>query len=337
MTGFGRTGTLFACEQAGIAPDIMCLAKGLTGGGTAAGRHPGDARKSSRRIIPPTAATPFSIPVPSPPIPSPAPRRGPIWKSGGPNRCGSASPRWAALQEERLAPFRDDPRFASVRRLGTIAALDLKVPDPGYLAGIGLELMALFPGAGRLAAPPGQHHLCHAALLRHGGGTRFGVCCHRRGRGEIRVTGVAPAANDPVKRSFERPMPIKPLHLVMAAAAAAVLAPVLNMPPASAGDLDKEIPAAASRSGQHGGQAKSRCWRAAASGASRACSSMSKASPRWWPAIPAATRKPPRYMRVSTGTTGHAESVQITFDPKQVTFGQICCASISRWRMIPPR
>ena len=32
MTGFGRTGTMFACEQADIAPDFVCLSKGITGG-----------------------------------------------------------------------------------------------------------------------------------------------------------------------------------------------------------------------------------------------------------------------------------------------------------------
>ncbi len=31
-TGFGRTGTMFACDQEGISPDLLCVAKGLTGG-----------------------------------------------------------------------------------------------------------------------------------------------------------------------------------------------------------------------------------------------------------------------------------------------------------------
>ena len=61
-----------------------------------------------------------------------------------------------ALQEERLAPLRADSRFEQARRLGTITALDLKVPDPGYLAEIGPQLSALFLERGILLRPLGN-------------------------------------------------------------------------------------------------------------------------------------------------------------------------------------
>ena len=37
LTGFGRTGKMFACDLAGITPDLMCLSKGITGGFLAMG------------------------------------------------------------------------------------------------------------------------------------------------------------------------------------------------------------------------------------------------------------------------------------------------------------
>jgi adenosylmethionine-8-amino-7-oxononanoate aminotransferase len=52
--------------------------------------------------------------------------------------------------------FRDDLRWREVRRTGTIAALDLAVRDPGYLAGIGTKLYAFFATRNVLLRPLGN-------------------------------------------------------------------------------------------------------------------------------------------------------------------------------------
>jgi adenosylmethionine-8-amino-7-oxononanoate aminotransferase len=155
MTGFGRTGSLFACERAGVAPDIMCLAKGLSGGViplavTLATAEIFQAHYSTDRSLTFFHSSSFT----ANPIACAAGRANlEIWRTEPVKERIAALSQW---QEERLAPFRADPRFAEVRRLGTITALDLKVPDPGYLAGIGLKLMDFCLARGVLLRPLGN-------------------------------------------------------------------------------------------------------------------------------------------------------------------------------------
>jgi peptide-methionine (S)-S-oxide reductase len=117
-------------------------------------------------------------------------------------------------------------------------------------------------------------------------------------------------------------MRIKPLYLVMAAAAAMVLAPMLNMAPASAGDLNKQIPAPvsdpASKADREVAVLAGGCfWGqqgvfAHVKGVSRVVSGYAGGS-----------KGTADYDQVSGGRTGHAESVQITFNPKEVSFGTL--------------
>jgi adenosylmethionine-8-amino-7-oxononanoate aminotransferase len=155
MTGFGRTGSLFACNQAGVTPDILCLAKGLSGGSlplaaTLCTREIFEAHYSTNRGRTFFHSSSFT----ANPVACAAARANlEIWKTE-PVRERIA--RLGTLQDERLAKISRDPRFENVRRLGTIVAMDLKVPDPGYLAGIGPELTAFFHAQGILLRPLGN-------------------------------------------------------------------------------------------------------------------------------------------------------------------------------------
>ncbi|RRH88259.1 adenosylmethionine--8-amino-7-oxononanoate transaminase [Mesorhizobium tamadayense] len=155
MTGWGRTGTMFACEQAAITPDILCTSKGLTGGAlplaaTLATDAIFRAHYSTDR-----ARTFFhsSSYTANPIACAAALANVGIWNDE------PVAARVAALsrtQREKVARFSQDPRFDNVRTTGTIAALDLSVGNAGYLAEVGPRLRAFFLERGLLVRPLGN-------------------------------------------------------------------------------------------------------------------------------------------------------------------------------------
>ncbi|WP_378941381.1 adenosylmethionine--8-amino-7-oxononanoate transaminase [Paracoccus sp. R86501] len=155
MTGWGRTGRLWACDHAGISPDIMCTSKGLTGGviplavTLASARvfqahHSTDRRRtfyhSSSYTANPIACAAALAQVR-------------LWQ-GSPmqDRLDGL----VAMQGERLAALAQDARFENPRQCGTIAAIDLKVPEGGYLSEVGPRLRAHSIERGVLLRPLGN-------------------------------------------------------------------------------------------------------------------------------------------------------------------------------------
>jgi adenosylmethionine-8-amino-7-oxononanoate aminotransferase len=153
-TGFGRTGPLFACERAGISPDLMCLSKGLTGGFmplgvTAAGEELFEAFRSAERRHTFFHGHSFT---------------------GNPLACAAARASLALLDEEcaarrdaieaahhaGLARLAGDARVLRPRVLGTVAAFELDAEGMGYLDPVGRELAAFAAREGVLLRPLGN-------------------------------------------------------------------------------------------------------------------------------------------------------------------------------------
>lgn len=155
MTGWGRTGRLWACDHAGIAPDILCTSKGLTGGviplaATLASGKIFQAHYSTDR----TRTFYHSSSYTANPIACAAALANlRLWQD---QPMQDRLDRLSTLQSERLARFQGDERFTNLRQCGTIAALDLKVREGGYLAEDGPRMRAHFMESGVLLRPLGN-------------------------------------------------------------------------------------------------------------------------------------------------------------------------------------
>ena len=155
MTGWGRTGTLFACEQADVTPDIACYSKGLTGGSlplavTLCRADIFEAHYSTDRSRTFFHSSSYTA---NPVACAAAVANLEIWQR---EPVTARIDRIAATHKRRLDRFRDDRRFANVRQIGTIAALDIVTSDPGYLANIGPRLYRDFLARDVLIRPLGN-------------------------------------------------------------------------------------------------------------------------------------------------------------------------------------
>lgn len=155
MTGWGRTGTLLACEQAGVVPDILCLAKGLTGGSmplavTMAREPIFEAHLSSDRARMFYHSSSYTA---NPIACAAACANLAIWcEEPVIERIATLGER----QEVWLARIATTPGVVNARRCGTIATFEVEDPAGGYLSTLAPRLMALFREAGVLLRPLGN-------------------------------------------------------------------------------------------------------------------------------------------------------------------------------------
>ena len=155
MTGWGRTGTLLACEQANIVPDIVCLSKGLTGGSvplavTVASPAIYEAHLSTDRAKMFFHSSSYTA---NPIACAAALANLQIWQEEPVLERVAAL---AALQQEMLESVRNLPSLFNLRRLGTITAFELGSSNGDYLAADMPKFGAFFRERGVLLRPLGN-------------------------------------------------------------------------------------------------------------------------------------------------------------------------------------
>jgi adenosylmethionine-8-amino-7-oxononanoate aminotransferase len=154
MTGFGRTGPLFACEHAGIAPDLMCLSKGITGGflplgATLARGEIFDAFWSDDRRKTLFHGHSFT----ANPITCAASLASLALLD---DACSARRAAIEASHHQAAERFARIDKLKNIRVLGTILAADFDATDRGYLSGIGPALRAFSLDRGVLLRPLGD-------------------------------------------------------------------------------------------------------------------------------------------------------------------------------------
>ena len=155
LTGFGRTGRMFACERGGVIPDILCLSKGITGGFLPLGATV--CTDSIREVFRSTdrmrtffhghsyTASPLACAAGIASL-----------------RIFESEPvfeRIAAIERihsERLPALKAHPAVGDVRSIGTVAAIEIEAEDTGYLSKLRPFLYDFFLEKGVLLRPLGN-------------------------------------------------------------------------------------------------------------------------------------------------------------------------------------
>ena len=155
MTAWGRTGTLFACEQADIVPDIACYSKGITGGvlPLAVTLCRGDifeahySHDRSKTFFHSSSYTANAIACAA------AEANLIVWQE---EPVQQRIDKITALHQQHKSRFENDPNIKNVRQRGSLLAMDLRVSDRGYMSDIGPVLSRFFETKNLLLRPLGN-------------------------------------------------------------------------------------------------------------------------------------------------------------------------------------